>query len=176
VTRIVPIIALVLTAVGLAACGGGGRSSGPPPTAQPVASAPATVAQASAPSKQLHHRARHTARHPRAHRSTSTTQRAASSIPGATALATPIACLRQAGLGRPARSKPGIWSGLDRASGRPVLVDGPYPTPYAAQQSAQSLVGVESAERGGSYVVSAVLRAHLDAQVHRVARCLNPAG
>jgi hypothetical protein len=175
VTRIVLTIALGLTAVGLAACGGG-RSAAPPPTVPAVASTPATVAQASVSSKPAHHRARHAARRHRAHSSPSSAQRAATSIPGATALPTPIGCLRQAGLHRPARSRPGIWRGDDRASGQPVLVDGPYPTPYAAQQSAQSLVGVESAERGGEYVVSAILRAHLDAKVHRVARCLNPAG
>jgi hypothetical protein len=87
-----------------------------------------------------------------------------------------VGCLGRAGLLRPGLQRAGVWQGFDLSTSQPVLVDGPYKTRAKANDSASSLVGVESAERGGMYVVSAALSSHLSAQVHKVAVCLNGAG
>ena len=85
----------------------------------------------------------------------------------------PMACLARAGLQDPRRQRPGVWQAVNGAGGASVFVDGPYKSASAASASAQSLAGVETAEGAGRYVVSATLRSHLAAQVHKVATCLH---
>ena len=87
-----------------------------------------------------------------------------------------VACLTHAGLVRAGLRNAGLWGGTDPTTGEQVLVDGPYKTRAAADASARSLNGVESAERGGAYVASATLKSHLGTAVHQVAACLDRAG
>ena len=96
--------------------------------------------------------------------------------------APPIRCLKSAGLvhARPG-SEQGTWeanapgSQLDDHNST-VLVDGPYGGNAAAQQSAQSLQGVEYAVAGGVWVAQTTVRSQLDATVNKVARCLASTG
>ena len=85
----------------------------------------------------------------------------------------PLTCLRQAHLVRPHRQGPGLWAATDRRTAQAILVDGPYRTATEAQKSAASLRDVASAVRGGRYVVSAPLRAHVESRVRTVGRCLD---
>ena len=80
-------------------------------------------------------------------------------------------CLKKHGLVDTALISKGVWRG--RALGGFVFVDGPYRTAREADGSAKSLTPVEDAERGGRYVVSAVLRDKQAVTVHKVANCLN---
>jgi hypothetical protein len=84
----------------------------------------------------------------------------------------PKHCLLSTGLDGFHFSKTGVWSATDHASGQQVFVDGPYKTKTDADKSVQSLAGVEIAQRGGFYEVTATLRSHLQPQVGAVANCL----
>jgi hypothetical protein len=84
----------------------------------------------------------------------------------------PKHCLTSSGLVSFHFSKTGVWSADDRASGQTVFVDGPYKTAAAADKAVSTLVGIEIAQRGGLYEVTALLRSHLQAPVAKVAQCL----
>jgi hypothetical protein len=98
---------------------------------------------------------------------------AAKSKPGNEA---PLACLAQAGLYKPAKSGDGLWSAVERKSGKPVFIDGPYKAAGEAKSSAASLAGVQDAAKGGLYVVSAAVRSHAGPVVRIVAKCLEKRG
>jgi hypothetical protein len=85
-----------------------------------------------------------------------------------------VGCLTSQGLVHVgAGFRPGVWLGNDPVTRKSVFVDGPYKNRAAADRSAKSLNVVESAERGGLFVVSATLTSHLADAVRAVAKCLN---
>jgi hypothetical protein len=99
------------------------------------------------------------------------------------ALVTPgpiaMVCLREAGLKHVRKAQePGVDIGnvgtlpVTDPNGM-VFVDGPYPSLARATASAESLLGVEYATRGGRFVVSASLPSRLGRTVKRVALCLD---
>lgn len=100
--------------------------------------------------------------------------------PAATASArstsAPVTCLEKAGLQHVKKRRAGLWSGEQRRTGEPVLVDGPYKTASKARASAKTLVGVQAAKAGGRYVVTAALTGHVDSKVRSVAKCLAARG
>jgi hypothetical protein len=176
---------LVAALVGLAGCGGSKHSTSTvaqtamTPTQSTPAQAVTTSAKPAAPKPKASQQKTATTAKPVTGTTGSTTPQASAKRGGGSASragAMIVNCLGRAGLLRPGPQRPGVWQGFDLATGQPVLVDGPYKTRAKANDSASTLVGVESAERGGMYVVSAALSAHLTAQVHKVAVCLNGTG
>jgi hypothetical protein len=61
---------------------------------------------------------------------------------------------------------------VERKSGKPVFVDGPYKSAAEAKSSAASLAGVQDAANGGLYVASAALTSKAGPVVRAVAKCL----
>jgi hypothetical protein len=174
---------LVLGAVTIAGCGGQNEADLGPPVTQPAG----TSAQTSAPTTQSAKPRPRVARAGKPHartassaKSGTTTTKTASSVQPARKPAAkpkpskeaPIACLAQAGLYKPAKSGDGLWSAVERKSGKPVFVDGPYKSAAEAKTSAASLVGVQDAAKGGLYVVSAAVRSNAGPVVRMVAKCL----
>jgi hypothetical protein len=84
-------------------------------------------------------------------------------------------CLRRAGLARIGVVRANEWAGTDRLRIKPVFVDGPYKSRKIAARAAASLEGVETAQSGGLYVVSALLTSDVQADVTLVASCLSHA-
>jgi hypothetical protein len=91
----------------------------------------------------------------------------------------PVACLQSAGFDRyvvgPVH---GIWRGsIDPTYPelQTLYIDGPYASKAAADESAATLKPIDKAERGGLYVVSALLRS-TGTNVHLVAACLDAGG
>jgi hypothetical protein len=66
----------------------------------------------------------------------------------------------------------GVWSGEDPLTHAVMFVDGPYKNARSADTSVSSLVGIDSAARGGLYVVSAGIAKHLGDAVKSVAACV----
>jgi hypothetical protein len=176
------------TSLGLGACGGSGSGRATVVVVQPsaaravvttptprtgVTTAPAQFAGASAS---------HAATVPSATESTrpAANQRPhvinVAKLPPAPGDATVQRCMRTNGLVRVTTRQTGIWSGLDPVVLRPVFVDGPYKTTHLADDSVQSLAGLQQAMRGGHFVVSAAPRSNLLGAVLAVAKCLNGAG
>jgi hypothetical protein len=148
-----------------AAAAAAGAAAAPPATTTPKAAAPAPVvtaapkpgAAAAPPAKVI--------------------TRAVLPGPPRSVSIVAIRCLEAQGLVHVGQGyRPGVWIGNDPGNGKSVFVDGPYKTLAAADRSARTLIGVESAERGGRFVVSAVLTSHLSAPVHSVAKCLDATG
>jgi hypothetical protein len=157
-------------------CGGGGakKHSAPPTTtvSAVTGTAPTAAPVAAATHKRKHAKAAH-ARHKAASRSRSSAARSSAghskpSTPRPKPLA--IVCLQKANISGAHSSQPGQWIG--KVGSDLVVVDGPYKTPKAAANSANTLTGAAIAESGGIYVTSATIASGLTKQVHRVALCL----
>jgi hypothetical protein len=90
----------------------------------------------------------------------------------------PGPCLASAGmLGARQAREPGVWEanwGTTSTNNlnAMVFVDGPYKNRQAASDAARTLLGTEYGASGGRWEVSASLPSRLNAQVHKVARCL----
>lgn len=184
---------LVLGAV--AGCGGQNQADlGPPVTAPAatsaqasapgVSTAPATTTQAAKPRARAARAGKPGAQSVRTPKPSTAPTKTATPAPAAKKPAAkanpskeaPLACLRQANLYKPAKSGDGLWSAVERKSGKPVFVDGPYKSAAEAKTSAASLVGVQDAAKGGLYVVSAAVRSHAGPVVRIVAKCLQARG
>ena len=85
-------------------------------------------------------------------------------------------CMTHAALVHVHQGSSGVWDGSVRSTTWTVFAEGPYKTSASAAASARSLAGIEDAASGGRWVVSAAIRAHVQATVHKVARCLQRAG
>jgi hypothetical protein len=85
---------------------------------------------------------------------------------------TPIDCLKAANLVNVQADEQEVWQGESPLNDFEVYVEGPYTTHAQAEQSAQSLAGVELNAAGGLYAVSAGLKSQLNIQVTAVANCL----
>jgi hypothetical protein len=84
-----------------------------------------------------------------------------------------LACLHGTGLVQGKLDRSGVWSAMDPTTRKSVFVDGPYQTTAAADASVKTLKGLDSAARGGLFVVSAAIATHLGDAVTATASCLN---
>jgi hypothetical protein len=166
--------ALAVLVIGaVAGCGGQGAQLGPPVTAPETTTAQAPTP--SAPTTATSPSAKPRARAARAGKPAVRTAAAVAKKPAVKpkpGTGAPLACLREANLYKPAKSGDGVWSGVERKSGKPVFVDGPYKSAAEAKSSAASLAGVQDAANGGLYVASAALTSKAGPVVRAVAKCL----
>jgi hypothetical protein len=183
--RIRTTLAAVAAAAGLAACGGSSHSASTVAQTTSTATAATSTTQATTTTKpagsgKKKPSAGKAAPSTTTGATTTTTTPAATTAPAGTPPALVanrhqasqlIQCLKASGLAGPSYRGNRIWGGS--VGGHDVLVDGPYKSRNAADASAKSLLIVESAERGGLFVVSATLASHLGNKVHQVATCLN---
>jgi hypothetical protein len=172
--RLHSLLAAALVVLVLAGCGGSGKP------ATSTAAGVVTTSQSTAPTPTS---ATTGAKNPAKRKATAppgtTTRSATSTTPTVTTRAatpkpkSPVACMVRAGLLHVGRAvQTGTWQGTDPVSHRPIYVDGPYPSPAAAKQSATTLIGVSQEAAGGVWEVSASLRGGTGPAVRRVAACL----
>jgi hypothetical protein len=182
-------------ALALAGCGGSSHSSSKSTqsVAQVANTTPSAVTTTTTSTttsdpkqkanKARHHSASHSGAtpvtHHRAHRAPTTHSSHTSPVsvrrskPGKVIGPSPLVCLRQRGLIRARTLGPDRWWATDFATLKPVYVDGPFKTVAQAKADVSSLQGVESAVRGGLYVVNAALSSHINNDVTLVAACLS---
>jgi len=175
-----PLAGLLVLAVGVSACGEQSKPAPPltvvvtpPATAPAPATQPATTTSTSAGSPTTTTSSTSTSAAP-APPAGKVITRAVLPQPPRRVTAVAVRCLKDQGLVHVgAGYRPGVWLGKNPVNGKPVFVDGPYKNRAAADRSAKSLHVVESAERGGMFVVSATIPSRLGDAVHAVAKCLN---
>jgi hypothetical protein len=185
------MLAAAATTAGLSACGGSSKSKST--TTEALATTASTTQQVTASSTTSAKKAKTTA-HTSSSSTTTTTADAPKHHPhhgpmpdthkvtpipkpkssGRVIGPTPIVCLKGAGLSDAHGFGANRWvASLDNPLPNQIFVDGPFTSVKAAKADAASLQGVNVAERGGVYVVSADLRANVNARVGLVADCLS---